>query len=128
MEEMRVADPVGEIGLMARPRFQATPEQRRKALSLAKVGISDSQIARAIRVDRKTLRHSDLGDECFDARLRLKVRLLKHLVKETLPDRGDEYGSYGDIRPLLRRLDRADAGGDDTENEANGGQNDPKDE
>jgi hypothetical protein len=111
---------------MARPAFSPTPEQRRAALRLAKIGISDREIARHLRIDRKTLVRSHLGGECFDARLKLKAKLLRALVKKTLPAYDDDYRQFGDVAPLLRRLDRADVGGDDAENEAKGDENDAK--
>jgi hypothetical protein len=94
-----------------RPTFAATPQQRRVALRLAKLGISDREIARSLRIDRKTLVRSELGYEVFDARLRLKARLLRPLVKDAL----DHYGSSGPA--LLKRLDRSDVP-DDTASDA----------
>jgi hypothetical protein len=94
-----------------RPSFAPTPEQRRSALALARLGISDREIARSLRIDRKTLARSELGYEVFDARLRLKVRLLRPIVKDAL----DHYGSSGPA--LLKRLDRSDVP-DDTSSDA----------
>lgn len=104
--------------MAGRPRFEPTPEQRKLALRLARVAVSDREIARSLRCDVKTLRRSDLGGLVHDVRLKLKVKLLSHLVRETLPDRGDTYAGFGDVGPLLKRLDNAGAGGDDGPDDA----------
>jgi hypothetical protein len=114
--------------LSGRPAFSPTPKQRRSALALARLGISDREIARHLRVDRKTLVRSELGVEVFDARLRLKVRLWRPIVRDALDP---HYGSRSNIERVLKQLGRSDTGDDgasDPENEANGGQNDRKDE
>jgi hypothetical protein len=104
---------------MGRPAFEPSLEQRRAALRLAKLGVSDREIARSLRIDRKTLVKSELGYEVSDARLALKVKLLRPLVRDAL----DRFGSSGP--ELLKRLDRCDPpeGPGEAENDQNGEQN-----
>ena len=95
--------------MSGRPRFEPTPEQRKLALGLARVAASDREIAKSLRIDVKTLRRSDLGGQVHDVRMKLKVKLLRALIKKAMPERDDEYRRYGDVGPLLKRLDAAGA-------------------
>ena len=113
--------------MAGRPRWEPTTKQCRTARRLARLGISAREISRALRVDPKTLRASELYYAITDAHLSLKVRLMKPILQGAL--RG--YGS--DVSRMLKLLHTDDGSSDEaqvyaktTGNEGNEAQNEPK--
>ena len=109
--------------MTGRPAFQPTAAQRREARKLARLGIGEREVARHLGIDRKTLRKSALGDEMAAARLQLRVKLMKGVLRDALGNAAE----YQDpdpraVKTMLTLLSRSDDAGDegpgDTENEA----------
>ena len=105
-----------------RPAWQPSPSQRRKAKSLARLGISTREIASLFAVDRKTARKA-LGSDITAARLGVKTRLSRPVLAEALicPD-GNEAN---DILRRLEAAEKADAAtteGETTQSEPIGDQ------
>jgi hypothetical protein len=117
--------------MVGRPPFAPTEAQRREARKLARLGISEREVARHLGIDRKTLRKSALGAEMAEARLQLRVRLMRSVLRDALGD----AARYQDpdpkaVRTMLTALCKGDDGPDeglgDTEIESKGDENDGK--
>jgi hypothetical protein len=114
--------------MAGRPRWEPTTAQRRAARRLARLGIPEREVARHLRVDRKTLRASELFNEMADARLALRVKLLRGVLEDA------NQGRTRAVDRMLRLLSRADEtseeppaaenGGEKAENDEKGDQND----